>query len=85
MSWVTLATVLLTIIQHFLKNKTPEARKNYVKRVESMSQALVDGDADRINDLFFELRDEVRQGDEDGLGAEATVRRELHSKPGVDR
>lgn len=84
MGWMALVTVLLKIVQHFLKNKTPEAKKAYVENLRSMSEALVDGDADRVNDLYLRLRDEARQGDPDGLGAEAFTRRQLPGDPGVD-
>lgn len=85
MGWISLVTVLLKIVQHYLKNKTPDEKRSYVNNLRDMSESLVDGDVDRVNLLFDELRESAREGDPLGLGAEATTRRQLPGDPGVDR
>lgn len=72
MGWIGLATVLLTIVKHYLENKTPEAKADYVKNLEGMAKALVDRDVDTVNQLFDGLRQEA------GFGNATTI----NPKPG---
>ena len=60
--------VLGKIVIHFLKIKTPQEKKDYVKNIEAMSRALYDRDVDSVNNILYELREAAREGDEDGLG-----------------
>ncbi len=84
MGWVSLATVMLSILKHYLENKTPEAKADYVKNLEGMAKALVDRDVDTVNSLFDGLREDVREGDENGFGAEEITRRQLPSDSSLD-
>ena len=77
MGWFSLATVLLKIVHHFLQNKTPDEKRRYVENLQDMSEALVDGDVDSVNRVFYELREAAREGDPLGLGVDKTPQREL--------
>ncbi len=68
MGWIGLATVLLKIVKHFLDNKTPEAKKAYVRNLDQISKALSADDVDSVNDLFIQLREQAREGDTFGTG-----------------
>ena len=57
--FIALLPVLLKIIAHFLENKTPEAKKAYVRNLERMSKSLATDNVDDVNALFHELRDEA--------------------------
>ena len=79
-----LIDVILKIILHFLKNKTPEAKKAYVNNLQKMSKSLVTGDVDSINDLFYELREQARQGDPFGFGDQTITGRKLPGDSSLD-
>ena len=83
-AFVPLITVILKIITHFLQNKTPESKKNYVKNLEEMSSALAHDDVESVNDLFIQLRESAREGDSVGFGTEETTGRKLPGDPSVD-
>ena len=81
MGWVSLATVMLKILSHYLSNKTPEAKADYVKNLEGMSKALVDRDVDTVNQLFDGLRNEA--GFSDGVEFDEELRRDVHGDGGL--
>lgn len=83
LGWVSLATVLLKIVKHFLDNKTPESKAAYVKNLDGMAKALVERDVDTVNILFDELREATREGDEDGLSPDEITLRKLRSDTGL--
>ena len=83
MGWIGLATVLLTIVKHYLENKTPEAKADYVKNLEGMAKALVDRDVDSVNSLFDGLRQEA--GFSDGVEFDKELRRIIPSDGGLDK
>lgn len=62
-AFLALLPVLLKIIAHFLENKTPESKANYVKNLEQMSSALAHDNVESVNDLFDELRKAEGFGD----------------------
>lgn len=68
----TLATILLKMVFHFLKQKTPEARKVYVKHMDSYIRAVIAGDAPSVNQHWMELREEARLADPDRFDPEKT-------------
>ena len=76
MGWIGLATVLLKIVQHYLSNRTPEAKRNYVKNLEQMSVSLASDDVDSVNDLFHKLRQD--EGFGNGINLEAEPGRDIH-------
>jgi hypothetical protein len=78
MGWIGLATVMLSILKHYLDNKTPEAKKAYVKNLERMSKALSVDDVDDVNSLFIELREQAREGDTFGIGSDTEPGRDVH-------
>jgi len=84
MGWASLITVILKIVTHFLENKTPESKKNYVKNLEEMSAGLAHNDVDSINDLFDKLRESAREGDSVGLSPDEITLRKLRSDSSLD-
>jgi len=76
MGWVGLATVMLKIFGHYLENKTPDAKKAYVKNLEEMSKSLAGDDVDSINDLFHKLRQDEGFGNGIDFGPE--LGRDIH-------
>ena len=83
MGWVGLATVLLKIVGHYLENKTPEAKADYVKSLEGMAKALVDRDVDTVNTLFDQLREEA--GFSNGVEFDSELRRDVHGDGGLGK
>lgn len=84
MGWASLITVILKIVTHFLENKTPESKKNYVKNLEEMSAGLAHNDVESVNDLFNRMREEVREGDSLGLSPDEITLRKLRSDTSMD-
>lgn len=70
-----LIAVIIKIVLHFLKNKTPEARKNYVKNLESYAEALLAGDADAVNAHWNDLREDAIAADPERFNSEKTSQR----------
>lgn len=81
MGWVSLATVMLSILKHYLENKTPEAKADYVKNLEGMAKALVDRDVDTVNSLFDGLREDAGFGN--GVEFDEELRRNVQGDGGL--
>jgi hypothetical protein len=77
-----LLVVIGKIVMHFLENKTPEAKADYVKNLEGMSKALIDSDVDTVNSLFDGLRREA--GFSDGVEFDEELRRNVQGDGGLD-
>lgn len=82
-TFVPLIAVILKIVSHFLENKTPESKKNYVKNLEEISSALAHDDVESVNDLFNELRESAREGDPLGFGVDEKSRRIIPGDGGL--